>query len=121
MCGWNGVVGSGTDYISSIFRYHHYVLAGSLESREEPSSDYQRDNTCSNVTTTTADANSCTLVSQYWDQTFVPIDTENTDLIPWFEWFVDTVGIKVAHELLLDSLQDLDNMMRTILYQNVSI
>jgi hypothetical protein len=104
MCGWNGVIGSGTDYISSVFRYHHYV-AGSLESSVERAQDYRMRQSGKE------------LMEHYKSRSFEPIPEENTDIFPWLDWFLDNVGEIVAQELLFAPLERGYAQMRELLEQ----
>jgi len=80
VCPGNGVSGSGYDYISSVFRLHHY--AGTFRSFLERQNDGRRTRL----------------------QTFHlrDVDTvgENDDVRPWIKTFVNKVGIPNATELL---------------------
>jgi hypothetical protein len=102
MCGWNGVIGSGTDYISSIFRYHHYV-AGSLESSVERAQDYRMRQSGKEF------------MEHYKSRSFEPIPEENTDIFPWLAWFLDTVGETVGQQLLFAPLERGYAQMRELL------
>ena len=80
--------GSGADYISSLFRIHHYK-AGTIESFLERAGDWRGGG----------------LWRFYFDRN---VDTvgENNDLTYWFKWFVDKVGRKAADKLLLQPLNE---------------
>jgi len=108
MCGWNGVIGSGTDYISSVFRYHHYV-AGTLESYLERSKDYRRRES------------SKELLEHYFARTFESEEKqENTDIFPWIDWFEAKVGKEAVKELLYDPLAKRYADMQTELRSKLS-
>jgi hypothetical protein len=103
MCGWNGVIGSGTDYISSVFRYHHYV-AGTLESYLERAQDYRRRES------------SKELLEHYFSRNFEPEEEqENSDIFPWIDWFEQKVGKAAAKELLYDPMAEAYAEMRVAL------
>ena len=102
MCGWNGVIGSGTDYISSTFRYHHYV-AGSLETALERTEDYRMRES------------GIALKAHFESRNFEPVIEETTDIHPWLDWFLDIVGDDVAQVLLFSPLEQSYARMRTLL------
>ena len=102
MCGWNGVIGSGTDFISSAFRYHHYV-AGSLETSFERAQDYR------------LRESGIKLKAHFESRNFEPIQEENTDIFPWLQWFLDRVGQDAAHELLFAPLEEAYTTMRIMM------
>jgi hypothetical protein len=89
MCGRTskqGFSGSGADYISSLFRIHHYK-AGTIESYLERAGDWRGGG----------------LWRFYFDRNMEPVG-ENSDLTPWFKWFVTKVGIDSANQLLMQPL-----------------
>lgn len=107
MCGWNGIIGTGTDYISSLFRYHHYV-AGSLESYLERAQDYRRRQS------------GMELMEHYSSRNFDPVPEENTDIFPWLDWFLDIVGEEVAKELLFEPLEQAYALMQRLLQEELA-
>jgi hypothetical protein len=80
--------GSGADYISSLVRLHHYK-AGTIESYLERGGDWRGGG----------------LWRFYSDRNIEPVG-ENSDLTPWFRWFVDKVGRDEANKLLIQPLED---------------
>lgn len=80
VCPYNGISGSGYDYISSVFRLHHY--AGTFRSFQERQNDGRRTR------------------SQTFHLRDVEPVGENDDLRPWIQAFVNKVGIADAVELL---------------------
>jgi hypothetical protein len=91
MCGKTdkkGFSGSGADYISSLFRIHHYK-AGTVESYLERAGDWRGGG----------------LWRFYYDRS---VDTvgQNSDLTPWLKWFVAKVGMKAANKLLIRPLKE---------------
>lgn len=80
--------GSGADYISSLFRIHHYK-AGTIESFLERAGDWRGGG----------------LWRFYFDRSSNTVG-ENNDLTHWFKWFVDKVGRKAADKLLLQPLNE---------------
>ena len=85
-------VDTGTDYLSSLFRLHHYV--GLLDSYVERSSDYRARRTPESYYKTL----------RKWQDTFYkgkpPLMDEDVDLLPWLQRFVDKVGMDKANQLL---------------------
>lgn len=89
MCGRTskkGFSGSGADYISSLFRIHHYK-AGTIESYLERAGDWRGGG----------------LWRFYFDRNMEPVG-ENSDLAPWFKWFIDKVGMDSVNKLLMEPL-----------------
>jgi hypothetical protein len=80
--------GSGADYISSLFRIHHYK-AGTIESFLERAGDWRGGG----------------LWRFYFDRSSDTVG-ENNDLTHWFKWFVDKVGRKAADTLLMQPLNE---------------
>ena len=80
VCPYNGITGSGYDYISSVFRLHHY--AGTFRSFQERQNDGRRDR-----------------LQTFHLRDVEPIG-ENDDVRPWIKAFVNKVGISKAIELL---------------------
>ena len=83
--------GSGADYISSLFRIHHYK-AGTVEAYLERAGDWRGGG----------------LWRFYFDRSADTVG-ENSDLKHWFKWFVDKVGREAANRLLLQPLNDTYN------------
>ena len=102
MCGWNGVIGSGTDYISSSFRYHHYV-AGSFETALERAQDYRMRQSGKE------------LRAHFESRNFQPVPVETTDIHPWLEWFLDIIGEDAAQGLLFAPLEKAYARMKALL------
>ena len=89
VCGFNGRSTSGTDYVSSIFRLHHYL--GTIEQLKEMAVDLAK--------------------MQRWEermrireQQWKPANTDtiNLDLYPWIDKLVMDVGIDNARQLLAE-------------------
>lgn len=80
VCPYNGVSGSGYDYIASVFRLHHY--AGTFRSFQERQNDGRR-----------------TRLQTFHLRDVEPVG-ENDDVRPWIKAFVNKVGISDAIELL---------------------
>ena len=78
--------GSGTDYISSLFRINHY-RSGTIETYLERSGDYRGGS----------------IWRLYAERNIDPVRT-NDDIRPWVSWFIDKVGYDKAKELLLDPM-----------------
>eukprot|EP00547_Thalassionema_nitzschioides_P000047 CAMPEP_0194209416 /NCGR_PEP_ID=MMETSP0156-20130528/7550_1 /TAXON_ID=33649 /ORGANISM="Thalassionema nitzschioides, Strain L26-B" /LENGTH=586 /DNA_ID=CAMNT_0038936585 /DNA_START=39 /DNA_END=1796 /DNA_ORIENTATION=- len=111
MCGWNGVIGSGTDYISSVFRYHHYV-AGSIETHLQRVQDYRR----------RTDTNNSLLQNFQYRNNFTIIRECNKDILPWLPWFLDKIeSRKEANRLLFHPLQEEYKKMQASLPQLVDM
>eukprot|EP00977_Amphora_coffeiformis_P020182 scaffold7995_cov173-Amphora_coffeaeformis.AAC.12 len=84
-CGYNGHLQSGTDYEAAIFRIHHYL--GSLQSFVGRSNDGRGGRT----------------VKDYWnkhEKASAYLETEEDDIVFWFDKFVDLVGPAKAGQLL---------------------
>jgi hypothetical protein len=86
LCGINGNSGSRKDYISSIFRLHHY-RTGTWESFIERSADRRASMT----------------VERYWERNIEPKVIDD-DIRPWITWFVEKVGMNDAARLLTEPL-----------------
>jgi hypothetical protein len=108
MCGWNGVIGSGTDYISSAFRYHHYV-AGSFEISLERAQDYRVRESGTEV------------MEHFESRNFEPISGETTDIFPWLDWFVDIMGRNLANDVLFSPIQERYREMRELYKEHFTI
>ena len=74
---------SGTDYIASLFRINHY-RSGTLETYLERSGDYRGGS----------------IWRLYAERNIAPV-LNNSDIVPWIDWFVDKVGQNQANQLLL--------------------
>jgi hypothetical protein len=79
-CPYNGVSGSGYDYIAAIFRLSHF--AGTFRSFHERQNDGRRKR-----------------LSEFHKRDVDPVG-ENDDIRPWIKVFVNKVGIQTAIELL---------------------
>lgn len=91
MCGRTTKVkfsGSGTDYISSLFRIHHY-RSGTIETYLERSGDYR----------------GSSIWRFYAERNIIPVN-ENDDIRGWIHWFIRKVGETRARELLLRPIED---------------
>ena len=88
--------GSGADYISSLFRIHHYK-AGTVEAYLERAGDWRGGG----------------LWRFYFDRNVETVG-ENSDLTHWFKWFVDKVGKEAADRLLLQPLNETYNEIGNI-------
>eukprot|EP00548_Thalassiothrix_antarctica_P005179 CAMPEP_0194140586 /NCGR_PEP_ID=MMETSP0152-20130528/10115_1 /TAXON_ID=1049557 /ORGANISM="Thalassiothrix antarctica, Strain L6-D1" /LENGTH=454 /DNA_ID=CAMNT_0038838889 /DNA_START=331 /DNA_END=1695 /DNA_ORIENTATION=+ len=77
--------GSGTDYLSSLFRIHHY-RSGTLETYLERSADYRGSG----------------LWRFYTERNIRQPVATITDIYPWVDWFTHKVGNDAAKELLFD-------------------
>jgi hypothetical protein len=82
--------GSGADYISSLFRIHHY-RAGTVEAYLERAGDWRGAE-----------------LLRYFDRNVESVGN-NTDLTHWFKWFVDKVGKEAADRLLIQPLNETYN------------
>ena len=95
LCGYNGVVDSGTDYYSSLFRVNHYI--GSVQSYLERKDDYR--------------SRSMELY-QYKFQKIINV-TKNPfyydyDILPWMDLFLNKChhNITLVKELLFRPLTE---------------
>ncbi|KAI2508382.1 hypothetical protein MHU86_6056 [Fragilaria crotonensis] len=91
MCGRTTKVkfsGSGTDYISSLFRIHHY-RSGTIETYLERSGDYR----------------GSSIWRFYAERNIVPVN-ENDDIRGWIHWFIRKMGETKARELLLRPMEE---------------
>jgi hypothetical protein len=88
LCGMNGNSGSRQDYISSIFRLHHY-RTGTWESFIERAADRR-----ANMT-----------VDRFMERNIEP-QLIDDDIRPWISWFVEKVGMDEAKRLLVDPLSE---------------
>ena len=88
--------GSGADYVSSLFRLHHYK-AGTVEAYLERAGDWRGGG----------------LWRFYFDRSADAVG-ENSDLTQWFRWFVDKVGREAADRLLLQPLNDTYNRIGSL-------
>ena len=88
-CGYNGRAASGTDYISAIFRLHHYL--GTIEQLKEMAVDKAK--------------------MQTWEERmkirehqWKPADTDNInlDLYPWIDKLMIDIGIDNTRQLLAE-------------------
>eukprot|EP00543_Licmophora_paradoxa_P000031 CAMPEP_0202449246 /NCGR_PEP_ID=MMETSP1360-20130828/7993_1 /ASSEMBLY_ACC=CAM_ASM_000848 /TAXON_ID=515479 /ORGANISM="Licmophora paradoxa, Strain CCMP2313" /LENGTH=201 /DNA_ID=CAMNT_0049067109 /DNA_START=325 /DNA_END=929 /DNA_ORIENTATION=+ len=97
VCGRNGYTGSRADYMSSLFRIHHYS-SGTVESFVERGSDRR----------------AATPLS--WER-FLSRNVEpairDTDIRAWVPWFVDTVGgEQEARRLLVEPMKEAYDEMK---------
>jgi len=86
LCGLNGHSGSSQDYISAIFRLHHY-RTGTWESFIERGQDRR-----ANMT-----------VSRFTERNIEP-QLVDDDIRPWIAWFIEKVGQEEAKRLLFHPL-----------------
>jgi hypothetical protein len=90
MCGRTTKVkfsGSGTDYMSSLFRINHY-RSGTIETYLERSGDYRGSS-----------------IWRFYAERNIPPVSENDDIRPWIHWFIKRVGgMTEAKRLLLDPM-----------------
>lgn len=90
MCGRTTKIqfsGSGTDYISSLFRIHHY-RSGTIETYLERSGDYR----------------GSSIWRFYAERNLVPV-SENDDIRGWIHWFIKKMGESRARQLLLQPIE----------------
>jgi hypothetical protein len=91
MCGRTTKIkfsGSGTDYISSLFRIHHY-RSGTIETYLERSNDYR----------------GSSIWRFYAERNLIPVH-ENDDIRGWIRCFLRKVGEARARKLLLQPMED---------------
>lgn len=91
MCGRTTKVkfsGSGTDYISSLFRIHHY-RSGTIETYLERSGDYR----------------GSSIWRFYAERNILPSNV-NDDIVQWIHWFIRKIGEPQALKLLLQPMED---------------
>ena len=86
LCGMNGNSGSRQDYISSLFRLHHY-RSGTWESFIERVADRR-----ANMT-----------IDRFLERNIKPRLIDD-DIRPWIKWFVEKVGMDEAKRLLVKPL-----------------
>ena len=88
LCGSNGNSGSRKDYISSLFRVHHY-RTGTWESFIERAADRRASMT----------------VDRFMERNIEPKVIDD-DIRPWIGWFIEKVGKDEATRLLVDPLAE---------------
>jgi hypothetical protein len=88
LCGMNGNSGSRQDYISSLFRLHHY-RSGTWESFIERVADRR-----ANMT-----------IDRFMERNIKPRLIDD-DIRPWINWFVEKVGMDEAKRLLVNPLAE---------------